>query len=301
MSHPADPRINLSADTRMVELLAPAKINLFLHVLGRRPDGYHELFSLMCCVALFDRLVLRMGTAQTGMTCDDPALPGDTSNLALKAALLFNQALGVEMGRTPEALTIELSKQIPLGAGLGGGSSDAAAVLAGLNHYYGQPFDRRRLAVLALELGADVPFFIDGRPAIAQGIGEQLTPYDGLPAYGVVIIYPGFGIVTAQTYKNLNLALTKSKKKLRSLPFKNGDFCPFHHLHNDLEAGVGDRFTVIEKLKKDLLNQGAIGSLMTGSGSAVFGLFDTPDQAQAAKAAMVPGPDWRMFATQLMV
>ncbi|MDA8138793.1 MAG: 4-(cytidine 5'-diphospho)-2-C-methyl-D-erythritol kinase [Desulfobacteraceae bacterium] len=301
MHNPGIQRINVSTSQRIIELLAPAKINLCLHVIGRRPDGYHELFSLMCCVAIFDRLVIRMGTVQSVMTCDEPSLPCDDSNLVLKAARLFNKHLGEETRISPDNLSIHLHKRIPMGAGLGGGSSDAAAVLLGLNGYYGEPFDRQRLRSLALQLGADVPFFIDGRPAIAQGIGEQLSPYTGLPAYGLVLIYPGFGLATAQVYKNLNFALTKSKKKLRNVPFKNGDFHPSHHLHNDLEAGVGDHFTVIEKLKKDLLNQGAIGSLMTGSGSAVFGLFDSEEGAQAAKAAMVPSPSWQMFVTRLIV
>lgn len=293
--------IDRSTDQPAIELLAPAKINLFLHVVGRRPDGYHELYSLMCCVGLYDRLIVEVGAAQNEIHCDASQLPCDPTNLALKAALLFNQSLQSLAGQSPVPVAIHLHKQIPVGAGLGGGSSDAAAILNGLNRYHGNPFDLFQLQALALQLGADVPFFLEGRPAIAQGIGERLTLCTGLPAYWVVLIYPGFGVSTAQVYKNLNLALTKSKKKLRNLPFINGDFSPSHHLHNDLEAGVGDHFTVIAKLKEDLLNQGAIGSLMTGSGSAVFGLFHDETRAQHAKTALSQLPGSQVFVTRMLV
>lgn len=284
-----------------VELLAPAKINLFLHVVDRRPDGYHDLYSLMCCVTLFDRLTLRIGAARNEIHCDQASLPRDASNLALQALLVFNQALQRETRLTARPVAIHLGKQIPVGAGLGGGSSDAATVLKGLNQYYGCPFDEKRLHALALGLGADVPFFLEGRPAIARGIGDRLSPCPGLPAYWVVLVYPGFGISTAQVYKNLNLALTKSKKKLRNHPFINGDFSPSHHLHNDLEAGVGDHFTVIEKLKGDLLDQGAAGSLMTGSGSVVFGLFHSEARASEAEAVLAQRPGHKAFTVKLMV
>jgi 4-diphosphocytidyl-2-C-methyl-D-erythritol kinase len=286
-----------------IDLLAPAKINLCLHVLGRRPDGYHELYSLMCPVALYDRLRLTIDGPDDGITCDPPAVPADDSNLALKAAKLVHAALSAEGRPTVGSVQIHLQKQIPVGAGLGGGSSDAAAVLKGLNDFYGRPFDGRRLRDLALRLGADVPFFIDARPAIAQGIGEKLTPYEGLPPLWVVLVYPGFGLSTARVYQGFNLALTKSKKKLRNLPFKNGDFSATHHLHNDLEAGVGDHFPVIEKVKQALMDRGAMGSLMTGSGSVIFGLFSDEIGANRAKTAMdlemIPGQ--RIFVARLLV
>ena len=287
-----------------IDLLAPAKINLCLHVLGQRPDGYHELYSLMCPVALYDRLRLTIAGDVDEITCDPPSsVPADDSNLALKAAKLFNAALLADGRQIVGNVSIHLEKRIPVGAGLGGGSSDAAAVLKGLNAHCGRPFDGQRLRAMALRLGADVPFFIDARPAIAQGIGEQLTPYEGLPPLWTVLIYPGFGLSTAQVYKELNFALTKSKKKLRNLPFKNGNFSATHHLHNDLEAGVGDRFTVIDKVKRALLDQGALGSLMTGSGSVVYGLFADEIGADRAKAVMglELAPGQRIFVARLLV
>lgn len=283
-----------------MELWAPAKINLFLRVTGRRPDGYHELRSLMCCVDLCDRVVLQPGASRSEIVCTHPAVPCDAANLALKAAVRFNLALDAETGLTPLNVAIHLTKHIPVGAGLGGGSSDAAAVLKGLNRHYGNPFDTRRLHALALSLGADVPFFIDGRPALVAGIGEKLTPYVGLPAWHVVLVYPGFGLSTARVYEGLNLALTKSKKKLRYIPFNNGGFRATHHLRNDLEAGVGDQFSVIADIKAQLLRQGAMGSLMTGSGSAVFGLFADAASASKAKAALDRHDQWQVFATRLL-
>ncbi|MFZ1985183.1 MAG: 4-(cytidine 5'-diphospho)-2-C-methyl-D-erythritol kinase [Desulfatitalea sp.] len=289
-------------DGQTIELLAPAKINLCLHVLGRRPDGYHELYSLICCVALYDRLLLTLGGSADEIVCDPPWVPADSSNLALKAAVLFNDTLAGETDRTVQRVAIQLSKCIPVGAGLGGGSSDAAAVLNGLNRHYGRPLDRHHLHALALRLGADVPFFIDQRPAIAQGIGERLTPYEGLPPLWAVLVYPGFALSTVQVYQSLNLALTKSKKKIRYFRFKKGNFSVTHHLHNDLEAGVGDHLPVIEKIKDELSNQGAIGSLMTGSGSVVYGLFADEAGARRAKAAvdLDPTPGRRTFVAGLL-
>jgi 4-diphosphocytidyl-2-C-methyl-D-erythritol kinase len=283
-----------------LELLAPAKINLFLHVIGRRPDGYHELRSLMCCIDLYDRLSLQFGTSQNEIVCMHADVPEDGTNLVIKAVVLFNQALRKQTLHRPVNVSVVLTKGIPVGAGLGGGSSDAAAVLKGLNQYHGFPFDQARIQALALELGADVPFFIQGRPALAAGIGEKLTPCTGLAAMDVVVVYPGFGFSTARIFNNLNLALTKSKKKLRYFPFNKGTFSATHHLRNDLEAGVGDQFAVIENIKAALLDQGALGSLMTGSGSAVFGLFADKVGALKAKAALDRHGDWQVFATRLL-
>jgi len=282
-------------------LRAPAKINLCLHVIGQRPDGYHDLFSLMCGVALYDHLVLGIGAAENTIQCDHPVVPVDESNLALKAALLFNQTLDRENGIRPQPVSIRLIKQIPVCGGLGGGSSDAAAVLKGLNHYYDTPCDRERLLSLAARLGADVPFFIDQRPALAEGIGDRLTPYHGLPAFGVVLVCPDFGISTAQVFGDLNFGLTKSKKKLRYKPFKNGNFSATDHLHNDLEAGVIRRFPVVEKIKKVLIDQGASGSLMSGSGSTVFGLFEDQEKARRAVKRLDRPDAWQVFATRLLV
>lgn len=283
-----------------MEIQAPAKINLFLRVVGRRADGYHELETLMCCIGLYDNLLLQMGTDQNVLTCSNPDLPCDETNLALKAALSFNEALKADTAIAPLNLSIHLSKRIPAGAGLGGGSSDAAAVLKGLNHYYESPFSRERLMEMALNLGADVPFFIDGKPAIATGVGEVLSPYSRLWPWGVIVVYPGFGISTVEVFKNLNLGLTKCEKRLRYFPFKQGKLDMARHLFNDLESVAAHQFPVIEKIKKELLNQGAKGALMTGSGSAVFGLFTDTQAARVAANAMKKPAQWQVYVTQLV-
>jgi 4-diphosphocytidyl-2-C-methyl-D-erythritol kinase len=282
-----------------MKVSAPAKINLFLQVLGRRDDGYHELRTLMCCVGLHDTLVFRMGTAGNTLSCSDPRIPSNEDNLALKAVLSFNRALADKTAIAPQNVAIELIKRIPPGAGLGGGSSDAAAVLNYLNRYYDHPLSNGKLAALALSLGADVPFFLQGRPAIATGVGEHLEPYGGLSPWGVVVVFPGFSISTAEVFKNLNLALTKCEKRLRYFPFKYGKFDIVRHLCNDLETVAAHRFPVIETIKKELLNQGAMGSLMTGSGSAVFGVFSDLQAARRAGNALEGKADWQVFATEL--
>ncbi len=286
--------------THSLVLQAPAKLNLCLHIVGRRSDGYHELLSLMCCVALYDCLELRIGVSRNQIRCDHTGVPANETNLALQAVSLFNQTLDSDTHLCPRNVSIQLAKHIPVGGGLGGGSSDAAAVITGLNRFHGSPFDRERLLSLAVRLGADVPFFIDQRPAVVSGIGERLVPYHGLQPFGALLVYPNFGISTAEVFKNLRFGLTKSKKKLRYLPFKYGKFSANHHLHNDLEAGVIRRFPVIAEIKKKLRGQGAIGSMMTGSGSTVFGLFkDEPAAIRAAKDLERPDT-WQVYATRLL-
>jgi 4-diphosphocytidyl-2-C-methyl-D-erythritol kinase len=184
---------------------------------------------------------------------------------------------------------------------LGGGSSDAAAVLKHLNHHYQHPLPLQTLYTLALALGADVPFFIEARPAMATGVGEQLEPYAGLPPAEVVVVYPGFGMSTAEVFKNLNLRLTKCEKHLRYFPFKYGKFDMVRHLRNDLETVAIRQFPEIPAIKKELLNQGAMGALMTGSGSAVFGLFGDKRTGREAADALGRNARWQVFATKLLV
>jgi 4-diphosphocytidyl-2-C-methyl-D-erythritol kinase len=284
-----------------LNIIAPAKVNLFLHVVGKRADGYHELRTLMCCIGLHDSLVLHVGAERTQLTCNAPDIPSDGRNLALKAALSFNRVLTEQTALRARNVSIELVKRIPVGAGLGGGSSDAGAVLNALNGYYGHPFGRAKLHALALSLGADVPFFIDQTPAIATGVGERLEPYTQLPAWGVVVVYPGFGLSTAEVFAGLTLGLTKCEKQLRYFPFKYGKFDIGRHFCNDLESVAARRFPVINTIKKELLHQGAMGALMTGSGSAVFGVFADPEAARRAGVNLSDHADWKVFVTALRV
>jgi len=252
-----------------MKILSPAKINLFLQVTGKRPDGYHDLFSLMCCVSLFDTILLQFGGNTIEIDSDHPQVPLDETNLAHKAAALFFKNLDTAGG-----VKITIEKSIPVAAGLGGGSSNAASVLQGLNHYYDFPFSRNQLMSMGLSLGADVPFFLFEKPALASGIGEKLEAYPNLPPYHVILIYPGFAVSTAEVFQNLNLGLTKCKKKI-----SNSSLC------NDLEAVTASRYPVIRSVKEQLLTHGALGALMSGSGPTVFGLFSEPDKAAAAMQA----------------
>jgi 4-diphosphocytidyl-2-C-methyl-D-erythritol kinase len=265
-----------------MKIVSPAKINLFLHVRGQRPDGYHELFSLMCCVTLFDEISLQTGRGNTiDLQCTHPGVPSNATNLAHRAAHLFCQKLDSSQG-----IDICLTKNIPVAAGLGGGSSNAASVLLALNTVYDHPFSREQLMELGLTLGADVPFFIFQKPAIATGIGEKLKAFRGGLPYHVLLLYPGFSVSTAEIYQNLNLALTKDEKKPTSNHLKLTRFEPAHHLTNDLERVTAQKYPEIGWLKEKLLNLGANGALMSGSGPTVFGLFDNADTAKSAKQTL---------------
>lgn len=281
--------------TGCIELGSPAKINLFLKVTGKRPDGYHDLVSLMGCISLSDRVVLRTGAAAITVTCSFPGVPEDRSNLAVRAAELF-----YAQHPSSDRVAIEIEKQIPLGAGLGGGSSNAATVLSGLNNHYGQPFSVKQLIRMGASIGADVPFFLFGRPALATGIGECLTEFEGLDRWKVVVIYPGFGIPTTSVYKKLNLGLTKCENHLKSFSLKQNGFIPAQHLCNDLETVVIPRYPEIAAVKKKLLENGATGALMSGSGSSVFGLFADSQTARLAGKALAPQYGGAVFVADLL-
>lgn len=279
-----------------MKILAPAKINLFLHVTGKRTDGYHDLITLMCCIGLYDTVSLAFGVNKTTVNCADPRVPEDGTNLAHRAARLFLTTL-----KKNDGVEISIDKHIPVAAGLGGGSSNAAAVLLGLNRYYDYPFTRNELMTMGLSIGADVPFFIFRKPAIATGIGEKLEAYEGLSLFQVLLVCPRFSVSTAQVYKNLNLGLTKCEKKLKHLHFREQNFDVEHHLCNDLETVTASRYPVIFEAKQALLDYGARGALMSGSGPTVFGLFSDFDKARNAKQSILQNKNWRLFLADMII
>jgi len=287
-----------------VELKSPAKVNLFLHVTGKRGDGYHELCSLMCGVGLYDRVVLDPVGHGISLRCTYPGVPEDETNLAWRAASLFFEAAGFKGG-----CRIVIEKQIPPGAGLGGGSGNAATVLKGLNLLYGRPFDERALETLAFKLGADVPFFIRCAPVLATGVGECFEALPPIKPYHLLIIYPGTGLSTAAVYKNLKLGLTKSEKKIKQRLLNGGVIDPLHHLHNDLESPAQMLLPAVGDARKALELTGSEGVLMSGSGSSVFGLFREPHGAQAGemllKCLREEAPEiyagWRFFLAELLL
>lgn len=278
-----------------MKIYSPAKINLFLHITGKRSDGYHDLISLMCCIGLYDAVSLDIGAKETSVSCTHPRVPEDETNLALGAASLFYKRL-----KKPEGLKISIQKEIPVSAGLGGGSSNAAAVFLGLNRYYGYPFPKDELISMALSIGADVPFFISQKPAIASGIGEKLKSYNELKKLKIVLIFPGFNVSTAEVYKNLNLGLTKCKKKLKELLLNKQSFDPMCHLCNDLETVVASKYPVIHTAKAALMRHGALGALMSGSGPTVFGLFSDSDKASRASYALARTHTWQLYLADMI-
>jgi 4-diphosphocytidyl-2-C-methyl-D-erythritol kinase len=185
-----------------LEILSPAKINLFLLVTGKRADGYHDLVSLMCCISLCDEITLQFGMKSNTVTCSHPHVPQNETNLAYRAALLFLNRLDANGGS--DGVSITINKYIPVAAGLGGGSSNAASVLLGLNHFYGRPFSINQLISMGVLLGADVPFFLFQKPAIATGIGEKLEAFGGLHPYKILLISP-----TALMWRSIYVMILK--------------------------------------------------------------------------------------------
>lgn len=271
-----------------MKILSPAKVNLFLHVLGKRPDGYHEIETLMCCVSLYDILHINFTNGATSLTCTDQEIPCDEKNHAIKAVNIFLGKFKKNIG-----VKIHIEKNIPSGAGLGGGSSNAAAVLSALNSHFGNPFSIKEMMSMGLEIGADVPFFLFNKPALATGIGEKLEEHALKLPYKILIVYPGFSISTADVYKNLNLGLTNCKKKFKSLSLKQEFDAQL--LCNDLEHVTASIYPEINIIKEALLKQKASGVLMSGSGSSVFGLFPDSNSATNAVTVLSQNRGWRIF------
>ena len=278
-----------------LHILSPAKINLFLHVLGRRPDGYHDLFSLMCRIGLYDEILLSPTSTTITLTCSDSGLPVDDSNLAVAAARRFYESLGACGG-----VDIRLTKRIPVAAGLGGGSSNAASVLLGLNHLHGSPFSAERLRTIGKSLGADVPFFLFQGPALASGIGDRLEAFGGIPPMAAVVVSPPFAVSTRMVYQNLNLRLTNSQKRPTKAHFNERAFSPALHLFNDLEAVTLAWHPELVSIKNLLDGQGALGAIMSGSGPSVFGLFFDIEAARAAADALPEDRGWKVFCVGLL-
>lgn len=271
-----------------MHLFAPAKINLYLRIVGQRADGYHELDSLMLPVSLYDDVHLhgectpqRGHAAEITVTCDDPTIPADSTNLAYKAAALLCQEAGVQA-----RLTIHLHKRIPAGAGLGGGSSNAAAVLKGLNALFALGWSNARLAALGVRLGADVPFFIPCRPAVATGIGDILTAIPPLPPRWVVLVVPPFGVATPWAFRHFDTLPPLPPVASPAALVAQGQWPPPELLGNDLERAVIPEYPVLAQIKAQLLVHGAEVALMSGSGSSVFGIFAQHQEAERALPAL---------------
>ena len=271
----------MSDDASRLTLKAYAKINLALEVLGKRPDGYHEVAMIMQSVSLHDTLILSLQESDITLMCDRPELPCDHSNLAYRAAELLRREVGVARG-----VQIELTKRIPLAAGLAGGSTDAAAVLKGLNRLWGLALSPVELEQLAARLGSDVPFCLWGGTSLATGRGEMLTPLPDFTGHGVVLANPSLQVSTAWVYGNYRDAAGNRRRDISSLrhSIEQPDFSAVADtLFNDLETVTVPAYPQVAEIKEQLLQAGAAGVLMSGSGPTVFAL--TPDFASAAELA----------------
>ncbi|MBA3652033.1 MAG: 4-(cytidine 5'-diphospho)-2-C-methyl-D-erythritol kinase [Chthoniobacterales bacterium] len=256
-----------------MQLFAPAKVNLRFQILRRREDGFHEIETLMAPLSLRDELVIKPNDAGDGIvfSCDDPSLPAGEDNLVLRAARSFFAEINAE-----PSVRIELRKKIPHGAGLGGGSSDAASTLLGLNEEHGRPLPPLRLTRLAAAIGSDVPFFLGGSAAICRGRGEKVEPVAALPRFPLLLLKPEFGVPTPWAYQRW-----RDARELPGLDYfaqKVGELS----LQNDLERPVFEKHVFLARVKQWLRAQPeVVAALLSGSGSTTFALLREASGAEA--------------------
>jgi len=265
------------------ERKSPCKVNLLLNILGKRPDGFHELETVFHPVKFHDRLTFERAGNSLQLTCSDPTLPTDASNLVHRAATKFRETAAIHAG-----VRIHLEKHIPMAAGLGGGSGNAATTLLGLNELFGHPLAEAQLQGIAASLGSDINFFLQDKPALATGRGEQVESLEAFPAlHGAYffLVHPGFGISTPWAYRELARFPAAQKgapgrarrliEKLRQndLAAAGLDF------YNSLEAPALEKYPVLALYQEFFRANGAAATLMSGSGSTTFAIF--PDEKSA--------------------
>jgi 4-diphosphocytidyl-2-C-methyl-D-erythritol kinase len=277
---------------------APAKVNFGLRILGKRPDGYHAIETVLQMLDLYDWLTVHANQAGTiQLTCTPAVLPTDDANLIVRAAKLLQHVCGVRQGAD-----ITLDKRIPIAAGLGGGSSDAAAALLALDRVWRLRCPRSTLHDLAAQLGSDVPFFLHGPTALACGRGEVLSPLSPPPPLTGVLVNPGFGVSAGWAYgqfRGSSLATDQTTPSiLRALASGNLEALA-DVMVNDLEPGVAAAYPIIRQAQGTLSATGAVVTFMSGSGPTVGGLFPTGVDLQTALPALRRHPSWRVipFAT----
>jgi 4-diphosphocytidyl-2-C-methyl-D-erythritol kinase len=255
------------------------KVNLLLNILGRRADGFHELESIMQPVNVCDQLTFERTTREVELSCNHTNLPADSRNLVHRAATAFLQAAKISDG-----VKIHLEKKIPLSAGLGGGSGNAATTLLALNELFGQPLLPAKLCEIAATLGSDIPFFLQNKPALAIGRGEKIQPLENFPALTgkmFLLIHPGFGISTPWAYQNLSrfpAALNGQSGRARKLisELQSGDLrAASGEFYNSLAAPALEKFPVLVLFQEFLRANGALVALMSGSGSTTFGIIES--------------------------
>lgn len=279
------------------DLIVPAhaKINLGLYVLGKRSDGYHDIWTIFQELEFHDTLYFRKHADKLLITTDHPSLPVGENNLVWQAVRLLSRRTSC-----PENVAIHLEKRIPLGAGLGGGSSNAAATLRGMNRLFQLGLPLNELAALAAELGSDVPFFLHGGTALATGRGENIHPLSDISPVWILLVNPGIQVSSGWAYKNVNLRLTNFQEIISVLPQGKDIVLTGKNrtlLHNMLEEPVIKQYPVIRSIKTQLLDEGAEWTMMCGSGSTVFGIFSRNALVEKARQHM-ERPDWLVIVTQ---
>jgi len=267
-------------------LSSPCKVNLILNILGKRADGFHELETVMHPVNICDQLSFARGGSGVQLTCSHPELPVDSRNLVFRAATNF-----LAEAKISDGVRLHLEKKIPMAAGLGGGSGNAATTLLGLNELFGKPLNAAQLQTLAAALGSDVPFFLQTKPALAVGRGEQvqsLEPFACLRGTAILLIHPGFGISTPWAYKELARfpsALNGERGRAQRLvnTLREKDLATAaKDFYNSLEAPALEKFPVLALYQEFFRAHGAAVSLMSGSGSTTFAIFPNEATANAA-------------------
>lgn len=266
-----------------VELKSPCKVNFILNILGKRPDGFHELETVMHPVPIFDLLSFERTGGGITLTCDIPELPTDSGNLVYRAAARFLEEAGIKDG-----VRIHLEKKIPLAAGLGGGSGNAATTLLGMNQLFGSPLGTSALTEIASSLGSDVPFFLQSAPAIAIGRGENVTPlkpFRSLAGIQIILVHPGFGVSTPWAYRNLarfpadlNGESGRARRLVHHLEISLEEAKP--DFYNSLEAPVLEKYPLLAIFREYLAENGAEVAMMSGSGSTVFALVAGRERAE---------------------
>lgn len=276
-------------------LQAPAKVNLRLKVLNRRSDGYHNLINIMERVSIHDEVDIKIVEKGLTVECDHESVPEDEENIAFKALkeilAYSSRNVGVE---------VKIKKNIPVASGMGGGSSNAAAVIKGINQMLKLKLPKEKLLQIGTKVGADVPFFLFEGPAVAEGIGEQLKKIKAMPKLLFLIINPGIRVSTAAVYNKFNGRVVDDDE-LSEIPNAyrtKKDVAKI--LSNDLERITIKEFPVIGEIKDAMLSQGAIASMMTGSGSTVFGLFSDKNKLTKAYDSIMKqaGEEWKVFMAE---
>ena len=272
----------MTIEMQVMQVLAPAKINLSLRILGRRRDGFHEIETVIAPISLCDELKVDKEKQGIEFRCDDPSVPQGGDNLAVRAANAFFASTNLE-----PAIAIELKKKIPHGAGLGGGSSDAAATLVALNQLFETKLTRGDLAKLASTIGSDVPFFIFESAAICRGRGELVEPAKLPKQLSILLVKPEFGVASEWAY-----SLWQDSRKIPGVSYEVQEFAGQTFV-NDLERPVFEKFVFLARIKMWLLEQKEVAAaLMSGSGSTVFAVVpsnvDVGPVAKRAKAELDP-------------